>query len=125
GRLAGEVALVTGGWRGLGAMVARTYAAAGARVAVNYPPGLPAAERGARELAAGLAASTGRDLIACCADVSDQAAISGMVAEIERSLGPVSILVANAAASERLDWTDITEEAWNRVMAVNVTGTLF
>lgn len=125
GRLAGEVALVTGGWRGLGAMVARTYAAAGARVAVNYPPGLPAAGRGARELAAELGASTGQDLIACCADVSDQAAVNGMVAEIERSLGPVSILVANAAASERLDWTDITEEAWNRVLAVNVTGTLF
>lgn len=119
GRLAGEVALVTGGWRGLGAMVARTYAAAGARVAINYPPGIPAAEQAAHQMAAELGG------IACCADVSDQAAVNRMVAEIEADLGPVSILVANAAASERLDWTDITEEAWNRVMAVNVTGTLF
>jgi 3-oxoacyl-[acyl-carrier protein] reductase len=63
--------------------------------------------------------------IACRADVSDQAAVQRMVADTEAALGPVSILVANAAASERLDWTDITEEAWDRIMAVNVTGTLF
>jgi NAD(P)-dependent dehydrogenase (short-subunit alcohol dehydrogenase family) len=47
-----------------------------------------------------------------------------MVAEIESALGPVTILVANAAATGRLDWTEIDEEAWNHVMAVNVTGTL-
>jgi 3-oxoacyl-[acyl-carrier protein] reductase len=122
GRLAGEVALVTGGWRGIGAAVVRAYAAAGARVAINYPPGLPAAEHGAHQMAAELA---GTGAIACCADVSDQAAVQRMVAETEAALGPVSILVANAATSERLDWTDITEEAWNHVMAVNVTGTLF
>jgi 3-oxoacyl-[acyl-carrier protein] reductase len=122
GRLAGEVALVTGGWRGIGAAVVRAYAAAGARVAINYPPGLPAAEDGAHQMAAELASP---GAIACCADVSDQAAVQRMVADIEAALGPVTILVANAAASERLDWTDITEEAWNRVMAVNVTGTLF
>jgi 3-oxoacyl-[acyl-carrier protein] reductase len=123
GRLAGEVALVTGGWRGLGAAVVRAYAAAGARVAINYPPGLPAAEQGARDMAAELG---GDDrAIACCADVSDQAAVQRMVADTEAALGPVSILVANAAASERLDWTDITEQAWDRIMAVNVTGTLF
>jgi len=124
GRLAGEVALVTGSWRGIGAAVARAYAAAGARVAINYPPGLPAAEHGAHQMAAELA-DTGTGAIACCADVSDQAAVQRMVADIEAALGPVSILVANAATSERLDWTDITEEAWNHVMAVNVTGTLF
>jgi 3-oxoacyl-[acyl-carrier protein] reductase len=124
GRLAGEVALVTGGWRGIGAAVARAYAAAGARVAVNYPPGLPAAETGAAQLAAELGADDGR-ATACRADVSDQAAVQRMVAETESALGPVSILVANAAASERLDWTDISEDAWNHVMAVNVTGTLF
>lgn len=130
GRLAGEVALVTGGWRGIGAAVVRAYAAAGARVAINYPPGLPAAELGARQLvaeltSAGQDASTGSNAIVCCADVSDQAAVQRMVTETEAALGPVSILVANAAASERLDWTDITEAAWNQVMAVNVTGTLF
>jgi 3-oxoacyl-[acyl-carrier protein] reductase len=119
GRLSGEVALVTGGWRGIGAAVVRAYAAAGARVAINYPPGLPAAADGAHQLAAELGQ------FACCADVSDRAAVRRMVAETEAALGPVSILVANAAASERLDWTDITEEAWNHVMAVNVTGTLF
>jgi 3-oxoacyl-[acyl-carrier protein] reductase len=122
-RLAGEVALVTGGWRGIGAAVVRAYAAAGARVAINYPPGLPAAEQGARAMVAELGGDA--RAIACCADVSDQAAVQRMVADTEAALGPVSILVANAAASERLDWTDITEEAWDRIMAVNVTGTLF
>lgn len=124
GRLAGEVALITGGWRGIGAAVGRAYAAAGARVAINYPPGLPAAETGAAQLAAELGAQDGR-AVACCADVSDQAAVRRMAADTESALGPVSILVANAAASERLDWTEISEDAWNHVMAVNVTGTLF
>jgi 3-oxoacyl-[acyl-carrier protein] reductase len=104
-------------------MGVRTYAAAGARVAINYPPGLPAAEQGARDMVAELGGD--ERAIACCADVSDQAAVQRMGADTEAALGPVSILVANAAASDRQDWTDITEQSWNRVMAVNVTGTLF
>jgi len=49
GRLDGETALVTGGWRGIGAAVCRAYAAAGAAVAVNYPPGSTTSE-GARSV---------------------------------------------------------------------------
>jgi 3-oxoacyl-[acyl-carrier protein] reductase len=122
-RLAGEVALITGGWRGIGAAVARAYAGAGARVAINYPPGERAARRGAEELATELTGQDGR-VIASAADVSDGSAVRRMVAEIDSVLGPVTILVANAAATGRLDWTEIDEDAWNHVMAVNVTGTL-
>lgn len=123
GRLAGEVALVTGAWRGIGAAVCRAYAAEGAAVAINYPPDLAAARAGAQRLAAELTAA-GHGAIAVEADVADQPAVGRMAASTESQLGPVSVLVANAAASGRAPWTQIDLAAWNHVMAVNVTGAL-
>jgi 3-oxoacyl-[acyl-carrier protein] reductase len=123
GRLAGEIALVTGGWRGIGAATCRAYAAAGAAVAVNYPPGSAVARAGARQLAGELADS-GRGAVAIEADVSDEAAVRHLVEQAQAALGPVTVLVANAAASTRQPWTEISVAQWNHVMAVNVTGAL-
>jgi 3-oxoacyl-[acyl-carrier protein] reductase len=123
GRLGGETAIVTGGWRGIGAATCRAFAAAGAAVAVNYPPGSAAARAGAHELAEELAAKGG-GAVAVEADVSDEAAVGRLVGRAQLALGPVTVLVANAAASTRQPWTEITVAQWNHIMAVNVTGTL-
>lgn len=82
---AGEVALVTGGGRGIGAGIARELASAGMRVAV--------AARSAEQIE-----GVARDLggVAVGADVSDEASVSLMVARVLRELGPIDVLVNDA-----------------------------
>jgi 3-oxoacyl-[acyl-carrier protein] reductase len=123
GGLEGEVALVTGGWRGIGAAVCRAFAVQGALVAVNYPPRSEPARQGAVRLVDELRAG-GAGAMAVEADVSDRRAVFTMVDLVASGLGAVGILVANAAASARMPWTTIDEDEWDRVMRVNVTGTL-
>lgn len=123
-RLQGEIALVTGGWRGIGAAVCRGFAAEGAKVAVNYPPGVPGAERGAKQLAEEIAAGQ-TEAIAVEGDVSDRSSVLAMVGSVKSRLGEVGILVTNAAVSSRLPWTEISQAEWDHIMAVNVSGALY
>jgi 3-oxoacyl-[acyl-carrier protein] reductase len=111
-RLDGQVILVTGGGRGIGAGIARELAAAGARVAVSARTRAQV-EEVAREVG-GLAVQ---------ADVSDRAAVDAMVAEVERELGPVDGLVNNAGINlrEQRAW-EADPDAWWRVFEVNVLG---
>ncbi|HUB69782.1 MAG TPA: SDR family oxidoreductase [Acidimicrobiales bacterium] len=124
GRLEGEVALVTGAWRGIGAAAARAFSAEGAAVAINYPPRLPAAKDGADRLARELR-DAGAAAMAVEADVSDRANVTSMVEAVRAGLGPVGVLVSNAATTRRMAWTEIDEAEWDRVMHVNLTGALF
>src|SRR5206468_11362924 len=91
-RLDGQVALVTGGGRGIGRRVALELAEAGARVAVSART---------REQVAATAREAGG--FAVVADVADRAAVEAMVAEVERQLGPIDLLVANAGIATRED----------------------
>src|ERR1041384_4188508 len=89
--LAGRVALVTGGSRGIGAAIAVSLAEAGASVAVNYLQ----KEREAEAVAEAVR-TKGRKAIAVRADVSSSAEVAQMVSAVERELGAVDILVNKA-----------------------------
>jgi NAD(P)-dependent dehydrogenase (short-subunit alcohol dehydrogenase family) len=111
-RLDGQVALVTGGGRGIGAGIARELADAGARVAVAART-REQVEEVAREIG-GLALDV---------DVTDRAAVDEMVATVEAELGPLTLLVANAGIGNQNGATwELEPEAWWRVLEVNLLG---
>ena len=106
------VALVTGGGRGIGARIARELADAGMRVAVSART---------REQVEEVAADVGG--VAVAADVSRRDDVERMVEEVERELGPIDLLVANAGIGNRGDpiWEEDPGEWWH-VFEVNVLG---
>ena len=113
--LKGRVALVTGGSRGIGRAIAISLAEAGAAVAVNYRE--KATE--ARSVADTISKAGGR-AIAVGADVSRAADVAGMIAAAERDLGPVDVLVNNAGIALMRGVDDLTEEDFDRTLAVNL-----
>lgn len=116
-RLAGRVAIVTGGPRGIGRAVARGFAHEGARVVVNYLAYESDALDAVREIE-----EAGGQALAYRADVTRAVEIEAMVAATVERFGGVDILVNNAGIFPRRPWHEITEEEWDRVLAVNLKG---
>ena len=110
-----RVALVTGGSRGIGQAIAVSLAEAGAAIAVNYRE--KAAE--ARNVVETIRSAGGRAM-AVGADVSQAAEVAGMVAAVERELGPVDVLINNAGIGLVRTVDDLTEEDFDRTIAVNL-----
>jgi 3-oxoacyl-[acyl-carrier protein] reductase len=113
--LDGQVALVTGGSRGLGRAIAIAFAAAGADVAVNYQH---AAEQAA-EVEQAIRA-LGRRALCVQADVSIASEVARMVDMVERSLGPPMILVNNAGIARVQPVEEISEHDWDEILRVNL-----
>ena len=113
--LSGQHALVTGASRGIGAVVAAALAAEGAHVSLLA--------RDAQSLAR-LAGQLGNDrALPVAADVTDGASVRGAFAAARARFGPVHILINNAGQAASAKFTDTDEALWQRIMAVNLTGT--
>ncbi|HTD50382.1 MAG TPA: SDR family NAD(P)-dependent oxidoreductase, partial [Acidimicrobiia bacterium] len=112
-----RVAVVTGGAAGMGAAICRRLAEQGCRVAVLDLDG-DAAEHTAKELRVG-----GATTIAATVDVSDRAAVDATLARVRDELGSVAIMVTSAGIDRFESFTDIAVESWDRMLAVNLTGT--
>jgi len=110
-----RVALVTGGSRGIGRAIAVSLAEAGASIAVNYRD--KAAE--ARNVAETIRGAGGRAM-AIGADVSQAAEVAAMMAAVERELGPVDVLINNAGIGLVRTVDDLTEDDFDRTIAVNL-----
>lgn len=115
-----KTALITGGSRGIGAATARTLARAGYAVAINYHH----SRREAEDLAAELAAE-GRPALAVQADVSDPEQVRRMVDNVLDKFCQLDILVCNAGVSHIGLLSDMTDEEWRRLFAVNVDGMFY
>jgi 3-oxoacyl-[acyl-carrier protein] reductase len=113
--LKGRVALVTGGSRGIGRALAISLADAGAAVAINYLERADAATG----VAESIRKQGGRAMVVG-ADVSKAAAVKAMVSDVERALGPIDVLVNNAGIGLVRAVDDLTEEDFDRTIAVNL-----
>jgi 3-oxoacyl-[acyl-carrier protein] reductase len=121
-RLSGKRALVTGSSRGIGAEIARLFAAEGATVVVNYRASRADADSVVRSIV-----RKKRNAFSLQGDVSDAASVSRMLSEVEKRLGGLDVLVNNAGLSDGRIWnariSEITLDMWKKVFAVDSFGT--
>ncbi|GFP42744.1 3-oxoacyl-[acyl-carrier protein] reductase [Candidatus Hakubella thermalkaliphila] len=112
-----QVALVTGGSRGIGRRIALTLAQAGAHVAINFVSNRSLAEEVVEQIR-----SLGRQSLCVQADVKVEEQVSQMVEEVSRELGKINILVNNAGVTRDNLIMRMSREEWQEVVDVNLTG---
>ncbi len=115
--LQGQVAIVTGAGLHTGSTIARTLAAAGAAVAVNYRN----AKEGAESTVADIR-SAGGDAIAVQGDVTSESDVEKIVAETVSRYGTVSIIVNNANVRNHMPIEQLTFDEWKRTLATTLDG---
>ncbi len=115
--LAGRIALVTGSAQGIGYTVARGLASAGATIVLND------IVRERLDAAVGACRNDGIDAEGSLFDVTNGDQVDAAVDELEGRVGPIEILVNNAGIQYRTTFVDFPRDAWDRLLAANVTGT--
>lgn len=116
GVLDGKVAIVTGSNRGIGRGIARGFAREGARLA------LAARDAALLDDAVDEFRSLGADVVAIPTDVTDEAAVDALIAQTLEHFGQLDVLVNNAGIAEHAPLVDMTLDAWQRTVDVNLTG---
>jgi 3-oxoacyl-[acyl-carrier protein] reductase len=117
--LAGKVVLVTGAGQGLGRAIGLAFAAERAQVAFHYHASADGAQSAAQQ-----ARALGAKTLAVGADIRVEADVVAAVDRIERELGPIDVLVNNAAATQRKLFLETTPQDWAAQIDVTVKGTL-
>ena len=117
GKLKNRIAVVTGASKGIGAGIAKGFAAEGANVVVNYASSKEDAERVITEIK-----EKGGKAIAVQADLSKAADVRRLFAETRKAFGKLDVLVNNAGIYEFATLAEITEEQFHRLFNTNVLG---
>ena len=115
-----QVALVTGGGRRIGKIIALELASAGAHVAVNYSRSRAAARNTVKEIK-----KLGVESVPLKADVSKPAEVGAMFRAVAREFGRLDVLVNNAGVFFAASWDKLTDRHWDRVLGVNLKGAFF
>ena len=116
--LTGRVALITGGASGIGAATARIYAEAGADIALAwYPP-----DGHDVDLVREAVEKAGRRVVVEAVDVTNTEDVDRLVARAVRELGGLHIVVANAGIARKVELKDLIDDAWNKVIEVDLNG---
>lgn len=116
-KLAGKVAVVTGASKGIGAEIARSLAAEGASVVVNYASSKPGADHVVAQIV-----EQGGQAVAVQANVAKKAEVERLFAEAKQAFGRVDVLVNNAGIYEFAPLEAITEDHFHRQFDLNVLG---
>jgi 3-oxoacyl-[acyl-carrier protein] reductase len=117
-RLKDQIALVTGGSRGIGQAIVKAFAAEGAKVALVYRGSQSAAEAVVQEIN-----NQGGKALALQADVADSEAARACVERVEKELGPIDILVNNAGIIHDDLFVRLEPADWDKVIRTNLGGT--
>jgi NAD(P)-dependent dehydrogenase (short-subunit alcohol dehydrogenase family) len=117
---AGKTALITGAQQGIGRAMALAFAAAGADIAINWLDDQQATQGIANEIQ-----RHGRRAFPIKADMARIEEVREMVSAVERELGPIDILINNAAVFPRVAFLDMTEGDWDHVLTINLKGACF
>ena len=114
------VVLITGGASGIGAAIVEQFALQGARVAF-----LDVADESAAKLVNDVDSRCSYPLLFLRCDLTDIAALRAAVAQVEKQMGPMRVLVNNAASDDRHNFAEVTPEYWDERMAVNLRHQFF
>ena len=116
-RLQDKVAFITGANSGIGKGIAERFATEGAHVAVNYLPGGTREEDALAEVV-----TFGATGIAVGGDVSKREDVERMIAEVVAKFGRIDIAINNAGIEIKRPFLEVTDDEWNKVIAVNLFG---
>lgn len=118
--LSGRVAVISGGASGIGLALAVSYARAGVRCVLGYRAGDPHDP----QRAVSAVRDAGGEAVAVAADVSQPADVDGLVGAAVDTFGRIDIAVASAGVLRRAALRDLTDQAWEEMLAVDLTGVM-
>ena len=116
--LSGRVAMISGAASGIGAATAKAFASAGADVVLGWFPG----DQHDVNLVRDAIIATGRKALVCDLDVASTSSVDAFARSAMETFGRIDIVVANAGIARTVPALELTDEAWEKVVNVNLTG---